>query len=202
MSEPNPIHPTREAWLLAFASAARPVFAAAGAPIPDDIRVSMGFPLGSRKAVGQCWGSTAAVDGVIEMFISPVHETGLKAADTLTHELCHAADRCEHGHKAPFKRIAEAVGLRGKMTGAFGEGHAPWHAWADPILADLGPFPGAQMTPGGGKKQTTRMLKVTCSECDIVLRMSGKHAPFANRCVCDECDGYLTVHWPDEGEEG
>lgn len=202
MSEANAAHPTREAWLTAFIEAARPVFTAKGFPIPSNVRVAMGFPFGARKAIGQCWGSTASVDNHFEMFISPNHYNGLKAADTLTHELCHAVDECKHGHKAPFKRIALAVGLRGKMTSCGGEGVPEWHEWADPILAGLGPFPGAQLKPGdlGRKPQTTRMLKVECDTCGLILRTSAKYVARCVRCPDDECGGFLSCD-ASEGDE-
>ena len=34
-----------------------------GGEMPDKIRVSVGFPRGSRKAIGQCWYVKASSDG-------------------------------------------------------------------------------------------------------------------------------------------
>jgi hypothetical protein len=38
--------------------------------------------------------------------------------DTLTHELVHAVDNCEHRHGKEFKAIAKDIGLEGKMREA------------------------------------------------------------------------------------
>lgn len=185
---------TREEWLSAFIASARPIFAGHGFPLPSAVRVSLGFPFGSRKAIGQCWGSTASRDGAIEIFIHPSHETDIKAADTLTHELCHAADECKHGHGAPFKRIATAIGLVGPMRSCGGEGNAPWHEWADPILAALGPMPGAAMDVAGlRKKQSTRLLKAECGDCGLTFRVTQKWAARCIRCPDIDCDGIMGV---------
>ena len=43
------------------------------------------------------------------------------------------------------------------------------HAMAD----ELGPYPHAALVGGDGrKKQSTRMLKVTCAECGCIARMT------------------------------
>lgn len=39
----------REAWLNAFAERAAPYFAAAGAAIPDNVRISIGFTSGGNR---------------------------------------------------------------------------------------------------------------------------------------------------------
>lgn len=195
---------TREEWLAAFIENARPVFIAAGVPIPERLRVGVGFAFASRKAIGQCWTDEASSDAHFETIVSPVHDTGVAAADTLTHELVHAAVGTRHGHKRPFQALCEKVGLRklgGKWECAGGEGNPAWHAWADPIIEALGPYPGARLNADLiRKKQSTRLLKVTCSACDFVARVSAKQAPKCVRCPDDECEGFLSVAGMDGGE--
>lgn len=206
-------HSTREGYLNAFVAAARPIFAAHNAPLPERIRVGVGFALGSRKAIGQCWGSTASRDGTFEIFIHPGHKTAVDAVDTLTHELAHAADGCKNGHKAPFKRIATAVGLRGPMRSCGGKGVPDWHKWADPILAELGDWPHAELdaaTPPR-KPQGTRLLKCVCQECGFTFRTTARWAVGATlRCPDDDCEGFVDCNganpstgmpWEEEGDE-
>lgn len=40
------------------------------------------------------------------------------------------------------------------------------------IAADLGPYPHAALSPGEGKKQTTRLLKCVCPKCDYTARIT------------------------------
>ena len=166
----------REQWLNAFTDKARPVFAEKKSKLPATIRCSIGWPSkGNRsKTIGECWTFAASEDGAVEIFIRPsLQSDSSRVADILTHELCHAALGIEAGHGKKFKRLASDLGLVGKMTAtAAGDG---WHAWADPILAALGPLPGANLNgdlAGGKKKQTTRMIKLTCGECAWTCRTS------------------------------
>ena len=125
-------------------------------------------------AIGQAWSSTASGDETAEVFISPELEkmTGYGVVDTLLHEMIHVIDRNENGHKGPFRKMAKDLGLSGKMTATFAEG-----ALEDRLLhlvANLGPYPHAQLSKLTVQKQTTRMLKVVCPDCDYTLRTTQK----------------------------
>ncbi|WP_066803312.1 SprT-like domain-containing protein [Sphingomonas asaccharolytica] len=194
---------TREGWLLAFTDLARPQFEAAGAPLPDRVRVSVGFPSkGNRsKVIGECWYSEASQDHAVEVFIRPsLQSDSARVADVLTHELVHAALGKGQGHGPKFRKVAQALGLVGKMTATVaGPG---WHEWADAILEKLGPLPGAQLDDqaqleGGKKTQTTRYLKVTCDCCGWTARVTAKHLGLEGgvqqtlSCPVPTCDGEL-----------
>lgn len=188
---------TREEWLMAFAKAARPHFKAAGHPLPKAIRCSIGFPGGGKrsKAIGECWYNESSTDGHAEIFIVPSLQSDTsRVADILTHELCHAALGSGHGHGKLFRHLATSLGLTGKMTSTVA-GPA-WHAWADPIIKKLGPLPGknlgAAILTGGKKKQTTRMLKLTCNECDWACRTTISHIADHHWLRCPTgCGGHL-----------
>lgn len=139
-------HTTREAWLTAFVEAARPQFASVGAPIPERVRVGVGFA-SRATAVGQCWSSSCSDDETFEIFIHPGKADPSRVADILTHELVHAAVGLKHGHKKPFAKVAKALGLAGKMTATVA-GDA-WRVWAEPLLNDLGAFPHATLHTSG-----------------------------------------------------
>lgn len=64
--------------------------------------------------------------------------------------------------------------LEGKPAHMIGE--AAWKAWAAPIIAALGPCPYGILASDQPKvkKQTTRMLKCECGECQAIWRTSGK----------------------------
>ena len=72
------------------------------------------------------------------------------ALDVLAHELVHAAVGVQHGHKAPFKRVAVAIGLTGKMT--IHNRRSGAQAKLEKIYAMLGDFPYGAFD-GSGQRQ-------------------------------------------------
>ena len=168
---------TREEWLVAATARLAELFVEIGETLPKT-RVSVGWPggRGAKNAViGQCWPSAASSDKVAQLFISPVLVDASRILDVLAHELVHAVDDCQSGHKGRFAKVAKALGLTGKMTATVaGE---PLKARLDAIAADLGVYPhaalGAAQGAEGPKKQAARMLKVSCAEgSGYIVRMT------------------------------
>lgn len=189
MTQRKNLFATREQWLQAFVKVARPHFAANGSPIPERVRIGIGFTSkGKRgKRIGECWASVCSSDQTSEIFVVPSIGDGARVADIVTHELVHAAVGLDAGHKAPFATLAKALGLEGKMTATVaGPG---WHAWADPILERLGPYPHAGLHSGASSaapKQTTRMLLARC-DCGYQVRLTRKWAQ-VGLPICPVCE--------------
>lgn len=191
---------TREQWLNAFADSARPTFKAQGFPLPDKLRISVGFTSrgAKSKTIGQCWSSTASADQHFEIFIHPGYQSdGNFMADILTHELCHAATPgAQHG--PIFKRCATRMGLVGKMRSAGFPDKTP-PEWAQAILDVLGAFPAADLTggkvEGGPKKQKSRLVRAECMDCQLVFRITAKYIVEREelRCPDVECSGELQM---------
>jgi hypothetical protein len=80
----------------------------------------------------------------------------------------HAAVGTEHGHKRPFKRVANAVGLVGPMSTTTAGPVLSAHLTA--LVPALGPYPHAALRPKTVKRQTTRLLLILCVPCDYKLR--------------------------------
>lgn len=197
---------TREAWLNAFIAYARPHFERVGAPLPERVRVSVGFTShGSRSSrIGECWQNTASADGYFEIFLKPTIETDSRMADILTHELIHAAIGIDAGHGPLFKSVATALGLTGKMTATVAS--SDWYVWALPILDILGPMPYGVLQDGKSTakpKQKTNLLKCECDKCGFVARVTAKWINNAMerggdmRCPDTSCDGTFV---PEMGE--
>jgi hypothetical protein len=162
---------TREAWLMRACEIARPEFVSAGSPIPSALQVSVGWAYGSRKAIGQCFQPDAAKDKMHHIFVSPKLEAVDEVLATLWHELAHAALPPGTKHRAPFARLALAVGLEGKATSTVGGElfKRNCEKWG----GVLGPYPhGSLSLNTQGKKQTTRLLKVACPDCGYTARIT------------------------------
>ena len=186
-----PRYETREEWLK---EAVLMIDAQVFAPVMDGVipdlpyRVSCSFPGGPGKkkgVVGQCWSRSSSGDRTTEIFISPVEDRAVEVLDTLVHENVHRIVGNKHGHKAPFKRLALKVGLEGKMTSTHA-GEALREKLTE-LAEELGTYPHAKVTPGEGtKKQSTRMLKITCPACDNVARQARtQFATFG--LICGAC---------------
>ena len=164
------------------------VFAPAGHEVPDDVKVTCGWPSSrgmseKSRTVGQCFARSMSDAGINEIFISPTIADSVEAMGILVHELVHAVDDCKNGHKAPFKRIAQSVGLTGKMTATtIGD---ELKAKLEAIAKKLGEYPPAEISTTARKKQSTRMIKLACNDCGAVWRMARSWAVQATRCpVC------------------
>lgn len=152
-------------------------------------RVSCGFPIGRRSAIGQCHADVVSKDGRYELFVSPVLDDPVMVAAVLAHELCHVAAGLRAGHGAGFTRYSHrTLSLEGKPTATV-PGDA-FRARFGPGIEALGAYPHGRMlygtngrrapvpAPPGGpddpdgdrpddgpKRQTARMLKVECGAC-------------------------------------
>jgi hypothetical protein len=173
----------REAWLTAFAKAIAPVITQRTGVKVDltKTRLSCSFPrtraTPSRKTgkvtIGQCLMGHKS--GLNEIMISPLRDTiiavnaegeGHGIAETIIHELLHAALPLGTGHKAPFARAAKAMGLEGRPTETFA-GTALVELIRE-VAAPLGEYPHRAIDGEWGKKQTTRLLKVMCLDCGFM----------------------------------
>lgn len=190
---------TREQWLITATNALRPHFAAADYTIPDNVRVTCGWPSKSALArknqrIGECWSDKASAGKVFEIFITPSLADPAAVLPVLVHELVHATVGLEAKHGKVFKRCAEAVGLEGKMRST--------HAGAELVrqLATLaqgiGRYPHHELRgmTTGEKKQGTRLVKAECACCGYTVRVTRKWLDQAGAPLCpnETCDAYRT----------
>ena len=155
------------------------------------IKVSVAQPT-RGKAIGTCWRDKASSKGYYEIFISATEDDPMRVLDILTHELCHAMDRLISKHGTPFKRLAYAMGLTGKPTAT--EASNEFIEKYKPIIeSKLGDYPHAKMNlESSTKKQKTRLLKATCSDCDFNFRVSQMQAIKGLPMPCN-CGGIITI---------
>jgi len=183
---------TRENWLIMATSKLNDgVFKQCGYEVPQDVKVSCGFPAsGGRtgakhQAIGTCHNRASSKAGVNEVYISPTQDDSIRVLDVLTHELIHAIDDCISGHKGLFRTIAVDVGLEGKMTST----HAGKELTAklEKIVKELGEYPHAEVSTANKKKQGTRNIKVECSNCGFGWRASQTMIDRMNNAICNSC---------------
>lgn len=188
---------TRERWLLTVTAALRADFVNAGADLPSAVHCSIGFPstraLSTRnQRIGECWHGTLSADGAPHLYISPLIADGARVADILVHELCHAALPVGTGHRAPFARLARAVGLTGKMTATTATPELA--SRLNELIAAIGPYPHAALAQGARvvKKQSARLIKVTCEADDYIARVSRATLSAHGTPICPACGLSMT----------
>ena len=181
-------HTTREAWLTAATKALRPLFREAGNDAyPKKLQVSCGWPGGgTRSRIGECWSQTCSANGATEIFISPVVAKPVEVLDILVHELVHGIVGVEHGHKAPFRRLAVAVGLTGKMTATVAGPELKVRLKA--LAKELGSYPHSELSRGDRKPQPTRMIKCECDDCGYICRTTRSWLDAAGPPICPSCE--------------
>jgi hypothetical protein len=184
---------TREQWLVALAKKLEKLFKEQGHELPA-YRVTCGFPSKgglavANRTIGQCWYAEASADDTTEIIISITQDDTMRIAGVLAHELVHAALGAGVGHSAPFKHLATAIGLEGKMT-ATTEGER-FIERVQPMIDAVGSYPHARLDASGRKKQGTRMLKAQCNECDYTVRTTQKWIEVATPiCPNPDCGSH------------
>jgi hypothetical protein len=179
---------TREAWLHRAIEAFRPRFDQIGLPLPTKLHVSVGFGYGSRAEskyiLGQCWARRASADGVNHIFLGPQEGDSAAMLVSLLHELIHAADDCQSGHKGAVAEAATRLGFGGPMTRTppgielaaevitLAEALGPFpHARLDPVtVGKPAPVPpGGTLAPGPGRQAGTRQSRIhaACSSFSV-----------------------------------
>ena len=189
-------HPNRESWLNDVAARLRPAFAQLGAPLPERLRIAIGFPSAGRraKATGECWDSAASADATFEILVRPdlaeaEGALALPVAAALARELVHAAVGIQAGCGPAYRKVAHSIGLVGPMR-ATGPGPA-FLALIAPVLEAVGPLPHARLDADRAaaaagqdngeaplttrpRKQANRHVRCACSECGYVARTARK----------------------------
>lgn len=164
----------------------------------EKTRVSVGFPDGSKKAIGQYWYPQSTKDGYGNIFIHPGQGDPGDILAILVHELVHNSCGVT-GHGKKFKKLALEVGLEGKMRATVAGKELK--SYLKKLARRLGKFPHSAIRPNAKpptKKQSTRMIKMDCSDCGYIVRASTtaivEHGPVI--CPCN--NEQMSVEMPDE----
>jgi len=179
----------RESWLQNAVGKLTTLFESKGLVLPSNIVASCGWPgCGSiSKRVGEVWPAVQSEGGKFEVFISPLLSEALGSGGvlaTLCHELVHVSVGLDHGHKKLFKQAMAKLGLEGKATATT----AGATLLAELEALALGKYPHATLNVKDRpqKKQTTRLLKLSC-ECGYIIRATRKHVEEKGAPICPTC---------------
>lgn len=167
---------TREEWLLLAVEKLNALIAEKTELTPSSkVQVSTAWPRNDRRGrvVGQCYAKKAS-KGWHNVFVTPTLGTARQVLPVILHELIHAADDCEHHHTGDFRKAWAALGFEGKPTSS--DPGPELKGKLLKIAMELPEYPHKRLDPGFDpiKKQTTRQLKVSCSSCGCVVRMTKK----------------------------
>jgi len=185
---------TRESYLIRATTLLRPEYRKHGYELPE-VYVSVGFPSkratsANNRCIGQCWHGEQQKNGKAHIFISPTLD-GAAALEVLVHEHIHAFLPAGVGHKAPFKKAMDALGLEGKPT-ATHAGDALRDRLAK-LDEKLGGYPHDMLeVTATTKKQGTRLIKVQCAECEYVVRTTRKPLDAYGPPICPGCGEVMT----------
>ena len=207
MKTPNTTntHPNRESWLHAAINELRPDFVKTGHPLPDKIRIAIGFTSTGKRGhmPGECWFPDASDDKHFEIIIRADLAEPIVVLGEVVHQLIHAVLPATVKHGKEFRDIAHRIGLEGQMR----------HTQPTPILkerlqklaANLGALPHGKLNFASGvegrKKQTTRHLKAECGAdgCGYLVQLSAKWARAAlPLCPMNAKHGKLVCNIPDD----
>lgn len=168
---------TREEWLSYVTEQSRPIFKAAGYPVPKQVRFSIGFTSSGARGnrIGECWQSIASADKHAEIFIKPTESKPDVVGGILWHELVHAATP-GHGHKGDFRKACNALGFEGKMPHAL-PSEATMRKVLRPILKRAGKLP-----HGSLDTMTTTRSPETCLSATAEPRQGSRKCGPARGC--------------------
>ena len=170
---------TREAWLKEAMELMVPWFKQQNAPHFEMPLVSVGWRKGTRtgsckgKTIGQCWDKKGSGDKkAAHIFFSPEMTDEVRVLGILLHEMVHAALGTAVGHRKPFKDLATALGMEGKMTATTESDELVGKLKV--LLGELGtyPHPGLDDVLKNRKKPGSRLIKVMCHSCGCIIRMT------------------------------
>jgi hypothetical protein len=164
----------REEWLnTALNDHLRPRFAEIGHPLPEKVRVSVGWPGGrgpKRNTIGQCWPASTVEDGVAALFISPTLNDPIRVLDVLIHEAVHSIGM--EGHRKEFSEVAAKMGLVKPWTHTVASPELK--EWLKEIAEKMGAYDHGAIKQASIIRQTTRLLKVSCPTDGYTARITRK----------------------------
>lgn len=193
---------TREEWLNRCAVIVEEtLFKPAGYNVPRNRYSFAPLDRNSRSlkhtTLGSCYNAALSDDHTYEIFLNTKIDDEKTAIATLIHEIVHSVDELKNGHKTPFRKIAESVGLvggefKGKKNSMESTdiSEATWQE-VKPLIDRVGKLPHARLNDSASssskKKQNARQKKFYCLMTDYKVYMSRKQFHELGAPICPCC---------------
>ena len=120
----------------------------------------------------------------------PPVKDSVRVCDVVLHEMMHVVTP-NSGHRGDFQRLYRLMGLGGKPTATVAlKGSDLYKDIRNGVVGVIGLYPHGKVNlpaPRGKRGIGSRMLKITCSECDLIMRTSSKHAGRVHEQPCPAC---------------
>ena len=161
----------REDWLNSVIEIYKPIFKEQGYDLPENIRISCGFPSSggkSGKVIGVVHSKDDSDGGVYEIFINPMVSDSVRVIGVTVHEICHivvdqltGGEMLETQHKSPFGEVAGKMGLEKpwKATTESEEFIVKAQSFIDTVL---GEYPHKNLNGRPPKKAKRALYKMKC----------------------------------------
>lgn len=169
---------TREDWLKeATLLIEQQILMEQNVNLPLDWTVSVGFPYGNTRAIGQAWDKAASADDKTHnIFISPIlgKDDIVNLLQVLLHEAIHIAVGVDQKHGGEFKRVARSVGLEGKLTATFVSPNTVLYNRLLAIAEKLGEYPHEQIqlkTKEKKKRESNFITLVSTNNPEYTLKI-------------------------------
>jgi hypothetical protein len=184
-AEPRIFAGNREEWCNEIVAVMLPMLAEHGITFPPERQVRCAVSPSVRgDALGVCHGSRKSVDGRTNFIdVSTVQAEPVDLAHTLLHELLHACDDCQSGHRGRWKRWASLIGIQRK---GHDRGPIAEHIIVT-ALATVG-IP-AQHVPSHTRKTVRKVsqIKFWCRNEHGHVHMPTRQAVSGHRIACMTC---------------
>ena len=192
---------TREAWL----HEASRLCVVAIKQSADDLGIELTIPengydvtmapIPKGRCIGLCYGACKDRKEKARIVLDVSLDDPVKVMHVLLHELVHAYTNGD-GHRGRFPKIMKHLGSGGKMTTSHaGPEQKEWIVERVlPLLPEWSSVHSTWSFKQRGKRgKGSRLLKITCSNCDIILRASAKFAYECQDCPIRGCFGDMEV---------
>lgn len=161
---------TREEWAVRVLEVLTRELAHVGIAMVGDrtVRVALTPLRGDR--LGQCRSSNGSTDGKVNFIAVCTSEAEPRdLVHTLLHELLHAFDDCNSGHRGRWNRWAAAIGMQrcGHELGPVGTG------MVETALREVG-IPAQHVTSVRGRVAAigeSSQVRLACPECGLTVHM-------------------------------
>lgn len=187
----NEFDGSREEWGEAVIEAAIPYLTSLGIEPPGDRNIRIAIAPLRGNLLGLCYSSGKSLDGNTNLItLSSDQGEPLELVHTCIHELLHAWDDCNSGHRGRWKRWADTVGIA-----AQGHDRTPLAEDIVQSVLEMVGLPTRHVqTQSRKSKRKPAQIKAVCPECQDHVHMPTSIAERGDfQLTCVQCQEHLVL---------